>query len=121
MFALLKIKVGEELKPLTKITSYKVKLIDLDGDGAGTSEDGYTVRDVIRRNKAKITVRFEGLSQEQFGEIMSYIDRESFEIIYFAGSYKTMTAHTGDRDFELIAAASDTVSLWRLDVSFIEF
>ena len=39
-FALLKIKVGEELKPITRIAQYKVQLIDLDGDGAGTSEDG---------------------------------------------------------------------------------
>ena len=69
MFALVKIKVGEELVPLTHITSYKVQEIDVDGDGAGTTEDGTTIRDVRRRNKSKITLKLEGLSLEEYKKV----------------------------------------------------
>ncbi len=120
-FALLKIKVGDELKPLHHITSYKGQLIDIDGDGAGTSEDGVTIRDIRRRNKGKLTVKFEGLSQTEFTEIMTAIDSECFELTYFCGMYKTITAHAGDRNYELIKAAGTQTSLWTLDVSFIEY
>ncbi len=120
-FALLKIKVGDELKSLEHISAYKGQLIDIDGDGAGTSENGVTIRDVRRRNKCKLTVKFEGLSQKEFTELMDVIDRESFELTYFRGAFKTITAHAGDRNFELVKAAGDTVSLWSLDVSFIEY
>lgn len=120
-FALLKIKIGDELKPLYHITSYKGQLIDIDGDGAGTSEDGVTIRDIRRRNKGKLTVKFEGLSQSEFAEIMTAIDSESFELTYFCGTFKTMTAHAGDRNYELIKAVGTQTSLWNLDVSFIEY
>lgn len=120
-FALLKIKIGDELKPLYHITSYKGQLIDIDGDGAGTSEDGVTIRDIRRRNKGKLTVKFEGLSQSEFAEIMTAIDSESFELTYFCGTFKTMTAHAGDRNYELIKAVGTQTSLWNLDVSFVEY
>lgn len=120
-FALLKIKIGDELKPLYHISTYKGQLIDIDGDGAGTSEDGVTIRDIRRRNKCKLTVKFEGLSQTEFSELMEAIDSESFELTYFRGTFKTITAHAGDRNFELVKAAGDQVSLWSLDVSFIEY
>ena len=118
-FSLLKIKVGEELKPITRITQYKVQLIDLDGDGAGTSEDGYTIRDVRRRNKAKITVKLDNFTE--FTNFMSYIDFETFELTYFAGTFKTITAHCGDRDIELVKAPRETKNLWNISLSFIEY
>lgn len=103
------------------ITSYKGQLIDIDGKGAGTSENGYTLRDIRRRNKAKLTVKFEGLTQEEFSHLMSAIDSDRFELTYFCGTYKTITVHPGDRNFELIKAPSPSDSRWRLDVSFIEY
>lgn len=120
-FALLKIKAGEEFKPIRRITQYKVQLIDLDGDGAGTSEDGYTIRDVRRRNKAKITVKLENLNFTEFTNFMSYIDNESFELTYFAGTFKTITAHCGDRDIELVKAPRENENLWNVSLSFIEY
>ena len=122
-FALLKIPIAdsEELIPLKHIVSYKVLMIDVDGDGAGTSEDGFTIRDVRRRNKVKITVKFDGLNLTEFTELMTHIDGVSFSIIYFDGSYKTITAYAGDRNFELIKAANELDSRWKLDVSFIEY
>lgn len=58
---LLKIKNGEKQIALPgRITSYKAQLIDVD-DVAGTSEDGFTIRDVRRRNKRRLTVKFDGL------------------------------------------------------------
>ena len=52
-FAVLKIlpeEGGDEI-PLGygNIASYKGQLIDIDGDGAGTSEDGHTIRDIHRQ------------------------------------------------------------------------
>lgn len=120
-FALLKIKVGEEFMPIAHITQYKVQMIDLDGDGAGTSEDGYTIRDVRRRNKAKITVKLEKLNFTEFTNFMSYIDFETFEITYFAGAFKTITAHCGDRDIELLKAIREDENLWNISLSFIEY
>lgn len=122
-FALIRIKSGEELISVghKHITGYKVKLIDLDGDGAGTSEDGYTIRDIRRRNKAKLTVRFDGLTRDEFSAVMSAISPTEFELTFYDGDYRTITAHTGDRDYELIKAASEQDSRWRLDVSFIEY
>lgn len=118
---LIKIKSGEEYIVPKHITSYKVLLIDIDGDGAGTSESGVTIRDIRRRNKCKITVRFEGLPLAEFSAIMSAIDSESFELVYFSGSYSTITAYAGDRNFELIKAKDETDSRWKLDISFIEY
>ena len=120
-FALLKINSDEKVKPLTHITSYKGQLIDIDGDGAGTSEDGYTIRDVRRRNKGKITVKFDGLTTAEFTDIMTAIDAETIELTYFCGVFKTMNAHPGDRNFELIKAKDETDGRWSLDVSFIEY
>lgn len=120
-FSLIKIKIGDEYKPLKHITSYKVQLIDIDGDGAGTSEDGYTIRDVRRRNKCKITAKFDGLTLAEFTELMTAIDTESFDIMYFRGTHIEATVHAGDRNIELIKAISDEDSRWRVDVSFIEY
>lgn len=120
-FSLIKIKVNDEYKPLKHIASYKVQLIDIDGDGAGTSEDGYTIRDVRRRNKAKITVRFDGLTLQEFTELSTYIDSESFDITYFRGKHIEATVHAGDRNIELIKAINDEDSRWRVDTSFIEY
>lgn len=121
MFALMKVKVGDELVPLTKVTSYKVLLIDVDGDGAGTSEDGYTIRDIRRRNKCKITVKFEGLTLEEFTVLANAIDSESFELTYFRGTWHTITAHAGDRNIELVKAKDEADNRWRVDTSFIEY
>lgn len=52
---------------------------------------------------------------------MCATDSESFELTYFCGEYKTVTAHVGDRNFELIKASNEQDNRWRLDVSFIEY
>ena len=120
---LLKIHFGETETAIGEgsITSYKVQLIDVDGDGTGTSENGYTIRDVRRRNRAKIIVKFDGLTLEEFASIMAAIDSERFDLTYFAGGYKTITVYAGDRNFELIKANGEQDSRWRLDTSFIEY
>lgn len=121
MFALVKIKVGEELVPLTHITSYKVQEIDVDGDGAGTTEDGTTIRDVRRRNKSKITLKLEGLSLEEYKKVKTAIDAVQFEVTFFAGTWRTVTAYAGDKNSELAKAKDEQVNLWRLDFSIIEY
>lgn len=129
-FALLKIipkpeTEGEEAEPILvgygNIASYKVQLIDIDGDGAGTTEDGYTIRDIRRRGKAKLMLKFDNLTTEKFMALMKAISQDSYQLMYFDGEFKTITAHTGDRNFELIKAVDETKGRWRLDVNFIEY
>ncbi|MBQ8171765.1 MAG: hypothetical protein IJZ95_07255 [Oscillospiraceae bacterium] len=121
-FSILSIKTGEDTSlALSHIVSYKVLLIDVDGEGAGTTEDGTTVRDIRRRNKAKITVRLDGMTLEEFTAVMSAINSDSFECTYFHGEFSTIIAHAGDRNIELIKAANDKDSRWRLDLSIIEY
>lgn len=128
-FALLKItpvdENGNAGNPIPigygNIAQYKGQLIDIDGDGAGTTEDGYTIRDIRRRGKAKLTVRFEGLTTPEFKALMNAISQDEFALTYFIGEYKTITVHAGDRNFELVKAKTEAVGLWRLDVNFIEY
>ncbi|MCM1277343.1 MAG: hypothetical protein NC299_18620 [Lachnospiraceae bacterium] len=103
-----------------RIATYKVQLVDINGDGAGTTEDGYTVLDVRRRNRVKLMLKFDGLKQEEFTALMSAIDQPEFELTYFDGEFKTVTVYAGDRNFELIKANNERDSRWRLDVDFIE-
>ena len=103
------------------ITSYKGQIIDIDGEGAGTSEDGYTIRDVRRRNKHKIMVKFEGLTQEKYAALRKAIDSEKFQLKFLDGEFKTITAYAGDRNFELIKATKEKDSRWNLTVDFIEY
>lgn len=126
-FALLKIlpedgKEGDEI-PLGygNIGSYKGQLIDIDGDGAGTTEDGYTIRDIRRRGKAKLMLKFEGLTTVEFKTLMNAISRDEFQLTYFCGEFKTITAHAGDKNFELIKATKESDSRWNLTVDFIEY
>lgn len=128
-FALLKItpvdENGEEGEPIPigygNISQYKGQLIDIDGDGAGTTEDGYTIRDIRRRGKAKLTVRFENLTTPEFTALMKAISNDEFKLTCFIGEYKTITVHSGDKNFELVKAKNEAVGLWRLDVNFIEY
>lgn len=121
-FVLIKVKVNDTYQPIghKRIVQYKGQLIDLDGDGAGTSEDGHTIRDVRRRNKGKLTVKFDGLTLEEFNSIMTAIDSEDFDIIYFCGGFREVNVHAGDRNFELKKAKNEADNRWSLDVSFIE-
>ena len=121
-FSVIRIKTGDDsYLALKHIVSYKVLLIDIDGDGAGTTEDGTTVRDIRRRNKAKIYVRLDGMPLEEFTAVMQAIDCDSFECEYFYGKFSMIIAHAGDRNIELIKAANETDSRWRLDLSIIEY
>lgn len=119
---LLKVKSnGEEVAiGENRIATYKGQLVDINGDGAGTTEDGYTVLDVRRRNRVKLMLKFDGLKQEEFTALMSAIDQPEFELTYFDGEFKTVTVYAGDRNFELIKANNERDSRWRLDVDFIE-
>lgn len=121
--ALLTIKNGDKQTPIGEgnVASYRGQLIDIDGSGAGTSENGYTIRDVRRRNKAKLMVKFDKLTQEKFSAIMEAIDSDKFELTYFCGTFRTITVHAGDRNFELIKANNSEDSRWSLDVNFIEY
>ena len=103
------------------ITSYKGLVIDIDGDGAGTSEDGYTIRDVRRRNKHKIMVKFEGLTRKKYTALRKAIDSEAFDLKFLDGEFKTITVYAGDRNFELIKAIKEEDSRWNLTVDFIEY
>lgn len=103
------------------IASYKGQLIDVDGDGTGTTEDGYTVRDIRRRNKVKLMVKFDGLTQKEYTDFMAAINQPEFQLTYFEGTFKTITVYAGDRNFELIKAQNENDNRWRLDVNFIEY
>lgn len=103
------------------ITSYKGQVIDIDGEGAGTSEDGYTIRDVRRRNKHKIMVKFEGLTRQKYAALREAIDSEKFQLKFLDGEFKTITVYAGDRNFELIKAVKESDSRWNLTVDFIEY
>lgn len=104
-----------------KIASIKGQIIDVDGDGAGTTEDGYTIRDVRRRNKNKIMVKFDGLTLEEFTTIMEVLNAASFEVTFFCGSYRTITAYAGDKNWEMMKCKNEEISRWRLDVNIIEY
>lgn len=114
------LKINDKVVP-GKIVSYKGQMIDVDGDGAGTTEDGYTIRDVRRRNKSKIMVKFDGLPLEDFSAIMEALNSTSFEVTFFCGGYRTITAHAGDKNWEMIHSHNEEVSLWKLDVNIIEY
>lgn len=103
------------------IVSYKGQMIDVDGEGTGMTEDGYTIRDVRRRNKCKIMIKFDGLTLEEFSAIMEALDSTSFEVTLFCGSYRTITAYAGDKNWEMIKSHNEEVSLWKLDVNIIEY
>ncbi len=110
-----KVAIGDN-----KIATYKGQFIDVNGDGAGTTEDGYTILDVRRRNRVKIMVKFDGLTQKEYTDLMAAINQPEFQLTYFDGTFKTITVYAGDRNFELIKANNETDSRWRLDVNFIE-
>lgn len=120
---LITVKNGDKQIPIGEgnIDSYRGQLIDIDGSGAGTSENGYTIRDVRRRNKAKLMIKFDGLTKEEFTAIMEAIDSEIIELTYFCGTFRTIKVHAGDRNFELIKARNEEDSRWQLDVDFIEY
>lgn len=120
---LLTVKNGDKQIPIGEgnIASYKGQLIDIDGSGAGTSENGHTIRDVRRRNKAKLMIKFDGLTKDEFSGIMEAIDTDVFELTYYCGPVRTITVHAGDRNYELIKALNSEDSRWRLEVNFIEY
>lgn len=122
-FVLLKVISEDNEIPIGygNITSYKGQVIDIDGDGAGTSEDGYTIRDVRRRNKHKIMVKFEGLTHSKYTALRKAIDSEEFQLEFFDGEFKTITVYAGDRNFELVKATKENDSRWNLTVDFIEY
>lgn len=114
------IKINGKALPGT-IVSYKGLMIDVDGDGAGTTEDGITIRDVRRRNKSKLTLKLDGLTKDEFTAIMAAIDAPKFEVTFFYGRYRTMTAYAGDKDWELIKAKDTNDNRWKLNFSLIEY
>lgn len=114
------IKINSKALPGV-LVSYKGTLIDVDGSGAGTTEDGYTIRDVRRRNKCKLMLKFDNLTLAEFSEIMNAIDAPSFNVTYFCGTYRTITVYAGDRNWEAVKVQSTKDSRWRLDVNLIEY
>ena len=102
------------------LVGYKGKLIDVNGDGAGETENGVTILDVRRRNKGKVMLKFDSLTLEEFSEIMEMINASTFEVRYFCGFYIDITAYAGDKDWELIHASSRSDSRWKLEFSIIE-
>lgn len=114
------IKINGKVIPGT-ISGYKGTMIDVDGDGTGTTENGVTIRDIRRRGKSKITLKLDGLTQEVFTEIMTALNSDRIEVEFFCGYYRTMTAYAGDKNWELIKAANENDSRWRLEVNLIEY
>ncbi len=114
------IKINGTVLPGT-ITTYKGTIIDVDGKGAGTTETGKTIRDVLRRNRDKIMLKLDGLTLEEFTEVMDMINAPSVEVTFFRGTYITITAYVGDRNWEGYKVTSETESRWRLEFSLIEF
>ena len=103
------------------VVSYKGTMIDVDGDGTGTTESGVTVRDIRRRDKSKIMLKLDGLTLDEFTEIMSALKADRFTVTYFCGYYRTMTAYAGDKNWELIKANNEKDNRWKLDVNLIEY
>ncbi|MDE6728027.1 MAG: hypothetical protein K2J80_08835 [Oscillospiraceae bacterium] len=103
------------------IVSYKGKMIDVDGDGTGETENGVTIRDIRRRGKSKIMLKLDKLTQEEFSAIMTALKLDRIEVEFFCGYYQTMTAYSGDKNWELIKAKDEKDSRWRLEVSLIEY
>lgn len=104
-----------------KITKYKGTMIDVDGDGTGTTENGFTIRDIRRQGKSKIMITLEGLTKEEFTAIMTALKSARFEVEFFCGYYQTMTAYAGDKNWELIKAQNESDNRWRLETSLIEY
>lgn len=113
------IKIKNEALPGTLVT-YKGTVIDVDGKGAGSTENGKTIRDVRRRNRNKIMLKFEGLTLDEFSEIMEMIDAPTFEVTFFRGKYITITAYAGDKNWEGTKVTSPTESRWKLEFNIIE-
>ena len=103
------------------IASYKGQVIDVDGDAAGTTEDGYTIRDVRRHDRYKLMVKFEGLTRQEYTALRKAIENVEFQLTFFDGEFKTIKAYAGDKNFELIKAVDQNDSRWNLSVDFIEY
>lgn len=114
------IKINGKVIPGT-IAGYKGTMIDVDGDGTGTTENGVTIRDIRRRGKSKITLKLDGLTQEAFTEIMTELNSDRIEVEFFCGYYRTMTAYAGDKNWEIIKATNEHNGLWKLEVNLIEY
>lgn len=114
------LKINGKVYP-GKLKKYKGTLIDVDGDGTGTTESGYTVRDIRREDKAKISVTYENLTLEEFSSIMAVLKTKEFKVEYFCGEWRTITAYPGDRNWELVKAHDESESLWKLETSLIEY
>ncbi len=114
------IKINGKVLPGT-IATYKGTIIDVDGDGAGTTESGVTIRDIRRRNKNKIMLKLDRLTLKQFTEVMTAINAPRFEVEFFLGSWHKIIAYAGDKSWEGIKVQSEEDNRWRLDVNLIEY
>lgn len=103
------------------VTSYKGTRINVDGDGTGTTESGYTIRDIRRQGKNKIMLKLDGLTQEEFSAIMTALKPARIEVEFFCGDFQTMTAYSGDINWELIKAPNENDNRWRIETSLIEY
>lgn len=103
------------------VTSYKGTRINVDGDGTGTTESGYTIRDIRREGKNKIMLKLDRLTQEEFSALMTALKPARIEVEFFCGEFRTMTAYAGDINWELIKAKNENDNRWRLETSLIEY
>lgn len=76
-------------EPSVEPTSYSVNYEDVDGGDTAESETGVSLIHVVRLKKAKISVSYKALPTADLTGIMTELSKQSVNITYFDGTYKT--------------------------------
>ncbi len=108
-----------------EVTDYNVELNDLDSDNTGRSESGMLVRDVIRKDVAKVTMSVR-CSEDRLPVIVSAIQPNAFSATIRApvdGGYKTCTMYSGAKSMQLAIQPkeSNRGARWDLSFSLVEY
>jgi hypothetical protein len=80
--------------------SFEVSYADIDADSSGRNANGTMVRDVIVKNKTKLSIKWAQLSVSESKAILLASDGDFFTVEYpdvFTGVQTTKTFYAGDR------------------------
>src|SRR5690606_39132621 len=106
-------------------SKYSVALQDIDSANTARTETGELVRDRVRAGVYKIGVTWL-VVHSQIKTITDAITADKFQVTFFdptTNSYKTCNIYCGDRAGEqnLYKATAESMSLWELTTSLIEY
>ena len=78
-----------EYEPSVEPISYSVDYEDVHGGDTTESETGVSLIHVVRLKKVSISVSYKALRTVELAAVMSQISKQSVDITYFDGAFKT--------------------------------